>query len=125
MVARAAIIIALTLAAAAQAAATPPTFHRDIEPILQRRCQTCHRPGEIGPFSLISYSDARPRARAIRAALLRRTMPPWFAAEASHPFANDPSLTPAERETLLAWVAASAPRGNPADAPPPPPCGYG
>ncbi|MBN8733814.1 MAG: hypothetical protein J0L64_24980, partial [Acidobacteria bacterium] len=95
MVARAAIAgaIALTLAAAAHVAAAPPTFHRDIQPIFQRRCQTCHRPGEIGPFALISYSDARPRARAIRAALLRRTMPPWFAAEASHPFANDPSLT--------------------------------
>ena len=102
-------------------AAARPTFHKDIEPILQARCQSCHRPGEIGPFPLLSYEHARPRARAIRAAVLRRTMPPWFAAEASHPFSNDASLTAAEIATLQAWADAGAPRGNPSDAPPPKP----
>ena len=107
------------LCAAAALAAAPPTFHRDVEPILQRRCQGCHRPGEIGPFPLLTYADARPRARAIREALLKRTMPPWFAAKASHPFANDPTLSPPEREALLAWTNTGAARGNPDDAPPP------
>lgn len=110
--------LALVFTAAALAAAAP-TFHRDVEPILQRRCQTCHRPGESGPFPLLTYADARPRARAIRAAILKRTMPPWFAAEASHPFSNDPTLTQTERGTLLDWVNTGAAQGNPADAPPP------
>jgi hypothetical protein len=107
------------LLVAAVLLAAEPTFHKDVEPILQARCQTCHRPGEIGPFALITYEQVRPRARAIRASVLQKKMPPWFAAEGSHRFANDPTLTPAEIATLKAWSDAGAPRGNPIDAPPP------
>ncbi|HEX5033694.1 MAG TPA: thiol-disulfide isomerase, partial [bacterium] len=115
MVTRAALALAFT--AAALAAATP-TFHRDVEPILQAHCQSCHRPGEIGPFPLIAYAQVRPQARAIRAAVLQKKMPPWFAAEASHPFSNDLSLTSAQIETHKHWADNGAPRGNPDDAPP-------
>lgn len=128
MVARAAAVLfavaALLPAAPPQAAprlAAPLTFHKHVEPILQARCQSCHRPGEIGPFTLLSYEQVRPRARAIRAAVLRRTMPPWFAAEASHKFSNDAALTTTEIATLKTWADAGAPRGNPAEAPPPRP----
>jgi hypothetical protein len=106
----------LLFGAAAYAA---PTFHADVEPILQRRCQGCHRPGDIGPMALIRYDEVRPWAKAIRSAVLQKKMPPWFADAAHGSYANDPSLSKAELETLTAWVDAGAPRGNPKDAPKP------
>ena len=63
----------------AQTAARSVTFNRDVVPILQKNCQTCHRPGQIAPMSLLTYKDARPWARAIKNAVVARTMPPWFA----------------------------------------------
>src|SRR5262245_49989491 len=60
-------------------AAVTPTFMRDVAPILMKRCQECHRPGEIGPFPMLTYEQTRPWAAAIREAVLQRTMPPWFA----------------------------------------------
>src|SRR6201988_4488292 len=56
-----------------------PTFSRHVAPILQKNCQTCHRPGQAAPFSLLSYEQARPWAKAIKAAVLQKKMPPWFA----------------------------------------------
>jgi hypothetical protein len=96
-----------------------PTFHRDIEPILQRHCQGCHRPGEIGRMPLLTYSQVRPWARAIRQSVVTRRMPPWFAARHAHPMANDPRLSDAEIGLIEAWVRAGAPRGRPEEAPPP------
>src|SRR6188474_152729 len=55
------------------------TFNRDVVPILQKNCQTCHRPGEIAPMSFLTYKDTRPWAKAIKTAVLDRQMPPWFA----------------------------------------------
>ncbi len=95
----------------------PPTFYRDVLPILERRCQTCHRPGEIAPMSFVSYAQTRPWARAIREAVLSKKMPPWFA-ETGH-FATDPSLKPEEVKTLVAWVDGRAPAGDPRTALPP------
>ena len=63
----------------ALAAPPAPAFHRDVLPILQKQCQACHRPGEVAPMSLLTYQDARPWAKAIRAAVLTKKMPPWFA----------------------------------------------
>ncbi len=97
--------------------ATLPTFHRDVEPILQSRCQTCHRPGEVGPMALLSYQQARPWAKAIRAAVLSGKMPPWQADPHIGKFSNDLSLTAAEKQTLTAWVDGGAPEGDPAEAP--------
>ena len=96
-----------------------PTFTKDVAPILQNRCQVCHRPGEAAPFSLLSYEQARPWAKAIKEAVLSRKMPPWFADPHYGKFANDNSLQPKEIATLAAWVDAGAPQGNPKDLPPP------
>lgn len=95
------------------------TFHKDVVPVVQKHCQGCHRPGEAAPFSLLSYQDARPWAKSIRAAVLARKMPPWFADSAHGKFANDPRLSTAEIETLKNWVDSGAPEGKPSDAPPP------
>jgi hypothetical protein len=100
--------------------ATPAvTFHKDVEPILQNRCQECHRPGEAGPMSLLTYQQVRPWAKAIKSALLTGKMPPWQADPRYGKFSNDLSLAPGEKETLLAWVDGGAPEGDPADAPKP------
>ncbi len=94
-----------------------PTFHKDIEPILQSRCQGCHRPGEVAPMSLLTFQDARPWAKAIRAALLAGKMPPWTPDPKFGKFANDLSLAPGEKEKIVAWIDAGSPEGNPSDAP--------
>ena len=100
-------------------AQTSPTFTKDVAPILQARCQGCHRPGEAAPFSLLTYEQARPWAKAIKEAVLARKMPPWFADPHYGKFSNDRSLQQKEIDTLAAWVDAGAPQGNPKDLPPP------
>ncbi len=107
------------LAAASTGSVPAPVFTRDIAPILQRHCQTCHRPGEAGPFSLLTYDQARPWAAAIREAVLTKKMPPWFADPHFGTFANANSLTPAEIQTISAWADAKAPKGDAKDMPPP------
>src|SRR5882724_10102610 len=93
-------MIAGVLGTGAQAQAPAPagrqvTFTKDVAPILQRGCQTCHRPGSIGPMALLTYDDARPWARSIKARVTARTMPPWFVDRniGINKFKNDPSLT--------------------------------
>jgi hypothetical protein len=108
----------------AQSTAAPgatPTFSKDVAPLLQRSCQRCHRPGSIGPMPLLTYEDARPWARAIRSQVVNRIMPPWHIDRTVgiQKFLDDPSLTEAEISTIARWVDGGAPRGNPADMPPP------
>ena len=100
-------------------AADPPTFYRDVLPILQNRCQECHRPGEIAPMPFTTYGETRPWAAAIRENVLSRRMPPWFADPCCGKFSNDRSLTADERTTLSEWAATGAHEGDPRDAPPP------
>jgi hypothetical protein len=95
------------------------TFHKDIEPLVQKHCQACHRPGEAAPFSLLTYKDARPWAAAIKQAVSQRKMPPWFADSSHGEFRNDRRLNDGEIATILAWVEGGAKEGNAADAPPP------
>src|SRR5580658_2476429 len=109
-------VLALVLSAAASAA-SPVTFNKDILPIFESKCQDCHRPGEAAPMSLLGYSDARPWAKSIKQAVVTRKMPPWFADPHVGQFANDRSLSQKEIDTLVAWVDAGAPEGNPKDAP--------
>lgn len=97
------------------------TYYADVAPILRKRCQSCHRPGEIGKMSLLTYAQVRPWAKAIREAVLRKRMPPWFAESGSAKLDHDPRLTPEEIATIDTWVKASAPAGNPASMPPSPP----
>ncbi len=101
------------------AASGPATFHKDVLPILQKRCQGCHRPGEIGKMPLMTYKDARPWAKAIREAVLARKMPPWFADQQHGKFYNDPTLSQQEIDTLAAWAAGGAVEGDPGEAPKP------
>ncbi len=108
---------------AGQSATSEPqvTFTKDVAPILQNNCQVCHRPGSMAPMSLLTYDQTRPWARSIRQKVVAREMPPWFIDKnvgVQH-FSNDRSLTDAEIGTIMKWVDAGAPQGNPADMPPP------
>ena len=105
--------------AASQDSAAARTFHKDVLPVLQQNCQSCHRPGQIGPFSMLTFKDTRPWAKAIKAAVVSRAMPPWFADPRYGHFNNDRSLEQAEIDTIAAWVDRGAPEGDPRDAPPP------
>jgi hypothetical protein len=96
------------------------TFTKDIAPILFNRCVECHRPGEIAPMSWMTYQDVRPWARSIRERVVDRSMPPWFADPHYGKFANDPSLSQKEVDTIVSWVAAGAPKGEDKDMPPAP-----
>jgi hypothetical protein len=113
-------VLALATLCAAQASAEV-TFTKDVAPIFQKSCQNCHRPGSIAPMSLLTYEDARPWARSIRQRVEARQMPPWHVDRTVgiRQFKDDPSLTDQEIATLVAWATAGAPRGNPADMPPP------
>jgi hypothetical protein len=103
----------------AQGGAAPQvTYYKDVAPVLQKNCETCHRPGQIAPMNFQTYESARPWARAIKTAVLAKQMPPWFAEPAPHVL-NDRSLKPAEIDTLVKWADANAPAGNPIDAPTP------
>src|ERR1043165_4715897 len=113
-----------TLVAAAatrttMAADVTPTFTKDVLPILQTNCQSCHRPGQIGPFSLLTYESTRPWARSIKTKVASRQMPPWFADAPHGTFSNDRSLTQQQIDTIVKWVDAGAPQGDAKDAPPP------
>src|SRR5437588_6410939 len=100
-------------------ASAPPTFYKDVLPILQDHCQSCHRAGEVAPMSLVTYEETRPRAGAIAHAVEMKMMPPWFADSRYGHFTNDVSLTPQQIATISAWSAAGAPAGDIHDAPPP------
>jgi hypothetical protein len=97
---------------AAGASAQTPTYNKDVAPILHRSCAECHRPNQVAPMSLLSYQDARPWAKAIKAKVTAREMPPWFADPRYGKFSNDKSLSPAEIQTLSAWADAGAPQGT-------------
>ncbi|HEV3334733.1 MAG TPA: thiol-disulfide isomerase [Bryobacteraceae bacterium] len=110
-------IAVLILQTAALAAG--PTFNKDILPILQKHCQSCHRAGEIGPMPLLTYADTRPWAKAIKQAVAARKMPPWFADPQYGHFANDRRLGAADVRTIEAWIDAGAPEGDEKDKPAP------
>ncbi len=100
------------------AADSAVTFTKDVQPILQKNCQSCHRPGQIAPMSLLTYEDARPWARSIKNKVESRQMPPWFADPQHGQFANDPSLSQSDIETIVKWADGGALQGDPQDAPP-------
>src|SRR6202165_2706711 len=109
----------LTLTVGALAADTPDvTFHKDVEPVLQRNCQTCQRPGQVAPMSFLTYQNVRPWAKAMKTAVLTRKMPPWFADPHYGPYLNDRSLKQGDIDTIVKWADAGAPEGDLKDAPP-------
>ena len=95
------------------------TFDRDVLPVLQAKCQGCHRPGEVAPMSFLSYQETRPWAKAIKTAVLSKKMPPWFADEKYGHFQNDRRLSDAELKTLVSWADGGAPEGDAKDKPAP------
>ena len=102
-----------------QASTTTPTFYRDVLPILQQHCQSCHRTGEIAPFPLVTYEQAYGKAARMAEATRSKKMPPWLADPRFGHFSNDPSLAPQEIATISTWAESGAPAGDPHDAPPP------
>jgi hypothetical protein len=103
----------------AETGSSTVTFYRDVLPVLQKNCQTCHRPGEIAPASFLTYESTRPWAKSIKTAVLTKQMPPWYADAHYGQFANDRSLAESDIHTLVSWVDAGAPAGDPKDAPKP------
>jgi tetratricopeptide (TPR) repeat protein len=101
------------------------TFTKDIAPILWSRCASCHRPGEIGPFSLITYDDARRHATLIADVTARRIMPPWKPVAGKGDFQSVRRLTDPELELLQRWIEDGAPQGDPSALPPVPNWGDG
>ena len=116
------LVAVITLASAASAAAqgTAPTYTKDVAPILYKNCTSCHRPGEIAPMSLLTFKDARPWIKSIGTQVAKGAMPPWHADPAYGEFLNDRRLSAAEKDTLLRWVNAGGPEGDPKDLPAPP-----
>lgn len=98
-----------------------PTYARDVAPIFQEKCEACHRPGNIGPMSLVKYEEVRPWLRSIRARVATREMPPWHLDKAVgiQRFINDRSLTDREIDIIVGWIDAGAPAGAAKDMPPP------
>jgi hypothetical protein len=115
------ITLAGCLAGIAALAAPNPsvTFNKDVLPILQKNCQSCHRPGEAAPMPLVNYSDARPWAKSIKTAVVSRKMPPWFADPKFGHFANDRTMSQADIDTLVSWADNGAPEGDAKDKPAP------
>jgi len=93
------------------------TYHRDIKPIVDAKCVSCHDAGGIAPFTLTSYEDVRDMKDGVRRAVAERTMPPWLAADRCADYAGDRSLSDEQIAAITAWVDAGAPAGDPADAP--------
>lgn len=98
-------------------AADSVTFHKDVEPIMQKNCQSCHRPGQAGPMSFLSYDSTRPWAKAMKAAVVTRKMPPWFADPRYGHFLNDRSLKQSDIDVITQWADSGAPEGSAKDAP--------
>jgi hypothetical protein len=109
----------LVCAAVATAADEGVTFSRQVMPILQKHCQTCHRPGDIAPMSFLSYGEVRPWAKSIREKVISRKMPPWHADPQHGVFSNDRRLRQDEIDTLVRWVDGGAREGDRSLLPPP------
>ena len=112
------ICLAPSLRAADGQHADGPTFTKDVAPILQKNCQSCHRPGEAGPFSMLTYEETASLDGGDRLAVQQKIMPPWYADPQFGHFSNTRSQRQ-EIKTIVAWVIAGAPKGDPKDMPPP------
>jgi hypothetical protein len=111
-------LVTLSVGSTAIAADLPSvTFSKDVLPILQKNCQTCHRPGEAGPMSFLTYESTRPWAKAMKQAVVTRKMPPWFAETGTGHFLNDRSLKQADIDVIARWADDGAPQGDAKDAP--------
>jgi len=110
--------LAVLILTAAASAWGQPTYSKEVSRIVQQKCQMCHRPGDIAPFPMMTYEDVVAQGRAIRAAVDNRVMPPWKPIPGHGSFRGDLSLSDDQRQTILDWVDAGMPPGDPADMPP-------
>ncbi len=94
------------------------TYSKQVSRILQKNCQECHRPGQIGPMPLLTYDDAAAWSDTIREVIEEKRMPPWHADPRFGKFANDRSLPKEDRDALLAWIEGGTPKGDAKDLPP-------
>src|SRR5690242_16120471 len=107
-------VLALASSGRAQ---TAVTFSKDVAPILYTHCATCHRPGEVAPFSLLTYDDARPQARALARVTRERTMPPWKPEPGFGEFTGEDRLTDQQIGIIQRWVDGGALQGDPSMLP--------
>jgi mono/diheme cytochrome c family protein len=114
------VVLSVAVPALAADAPKPVTFSKDVAPIFQAKCQECHQPNSIAPMSLVTFQDARPWARSIKERVATRQMPPWHIDRSVgvQKFKNDMSLTDEQVDTIVRWVDAGAPQGDPKDLPP-------
>ena len=115
----------LVAARAAAAEAVPPTWAKDIAPVVYENCVQCHRPGQVAPFSLLTYADAAKRARFIARAVKSHYMPPWSPDGPVGAFVGERGLTKEKIALFSIWAAAGAPAGDLSVAPSPPPARLG
>jgi hypothetical protein len=110
-----------SISAAAELGSREVTFSKDVAPILQEKCQSCHREGQMAPMSLVTYEQTRPWAKAIKTRVVARQMPPWHLDKTVgiQSFQNDMSLSDEQIAIIARWVDEGAPQGNPKDMPPP------
>jgi mono/diheme cytochrome c family protein len=116
-----AVLVVPAAAAAADVTTSSPTFTRDVAPIFQAACESCHRPDNMAPMSLVTYEEVRPWAKSIAARIGSRQMPPWHIDKTVgiQKFKNDRSLSDEQIDIIVKWVAAGSPKGDPKDMPPP------
>ena len=103
-----------------QASAAEITYTKDVAPIINQHCVSCHRPEQVGPMSLMSHKEIRPWAKSIRRHVSEKTMPPWHATEYKTGFSNDRSLSQQQIDTIITWIDSGMKKGDPADLPPVP-----
>jgi len=115
------VLLILSSTAVAQTPSRPVTFTKDVAPIFREKCEACHRAESMAPMSLTTYDEVRPWARSIRARVAARQMPPWHIDRTVgiQQFKNDRSLSDEQVDTIVRWVDAGAPMGDPKDMPPP------
>src|SRR5215208_156972 len=112
--------IAFARQSATAARLADPTFTKDVAPILYKNCTTCHRPGGMGPFTLLEYDTAKTKLDEMHDAVKDGVMPPWHAEGPHGVFTNDRRLNDTEKETILRWIATGAKQGDKKDLPPKP-----
>jgi hypothetical protein len=112
------IISALAAALPVSSLAAAPTFAKEVSRIIQAKCENCHRPGQVGPFSLTNFEEVSAFSKEIKRVTAARKMPPWSAVPGHGEFKNERRLSEDEIQTIAAWVDAGAPLGNKSDLPP-------
>jgi hypothetical protein len=117
--------IGFTAGTASAEAPSKPTYTKDVAPIMFKKCTNCHRAGQIGPMSLLTYKEVRPWAKSIAANVASKAMPPWDADHGYGPWVGDRSMSQDEIDTIVSWVNDGAPRGNRKDMPDRPKYGKG